>query len=87
MMMLFVWMSSKKLESKANISVLLTFQYFKTEQSVPKMMVRDSGDDWETNGSLNMYDHSIAKAKEILAETPKGNRPSGSAARNQRFDY
>ncbi len=48
-----------------------TFQYFKTEQSVPKMMVRDSRDDWETNGSLNMYDHSIAKAKEILAETPK----------------
>ena len=34
-------------------------------------MVRDSRDDWEANGSLNMYDHSIAKAKEILAETPK----------------
>lgn len=48
-----------------------TFQHFKTEQSVPKMMVRDSREDWETAGKQNMYERSRAKAKEILAAPKK----------------
>lgn len=48
-----------------------TFQHFKTEQSVPRMMVRDSRDDWEAAGKQNMYELSCAKAKEILAAPKK----------------
>ena len=48
-----------------------TFQNFKTEQSMPKMMVREAKDDWEAAGALNMYNRSLNKAREILGAEPK----------------
>lgn len=53
------------------ISEMHTCENFRTEQSNPKLMVRDSREDWEAAGSLSMYDRGLARAKEILAETPK----------------
>lgn len=53
------------------LSNMHTFQNFKTEQSCPKTMVRDSRDDWAMDGKRNMYDRSMEKAKAILAAEPK----------------
>lgn len=49
------------------LSNMHTFQHFKTEQSCPQTMVRDSRDDWAADGKHSMYDRSMEKAKEILA--------------------
>lgn len=53
------------------LSNMHTFQNFKTDQSCPKTMVRDSRDDWEADGKRNMYDRSLEKARAILAAEPK----------------